>query len=121
MMGTIKERDMTVKTIVRDGKEYERKTIAARAKISTAIADRQIDISLIERDLMEEVYTAILKGHIYSRKEASTEIHVNLNPPNFLDWLLRRKRTFVFEVELSEMLTDVMDDVLRTVEIKHVK
>ncbi len=120
-MGTIKEKDIIVSTIIKDFKAYEIEKIAARQKISRAIVNSEFDVAQMADDVMNDVYTAMVKCAVYTHTVAKPQIIFYAKPPSFLDWLLRRKRKLTFEVELKEILTDLPNDLLLKHDIKFIR
>ena len=90
-------------------------------KISRAIVNSEFDVAQMADDVMNDVYTAMVKCAVYTHTVAKPQIIFYAKPPSFLDWLLRRKRKLTFEVELKDILTDLPNDLLLKHDIKFIR
>lgn len=72
-------------------------------KIADYIKVSKPMIDTVNDDFIRDLLTVKLEGFIYAHTQGTQTITVLSEKPTFLDWLLRRKRSFTLKVDCLEV------------------
>jgi hypothetical protein len=91
---------------VKTGKcNYIAHEVCVIEKISKEVIDGyQFDIGYVNDDFILNQMTIRLSGLIYENLSETRDLEYYCDRPKFLDWLLRRKKKVVFELDVKDLL-----------------
>lgn len=82
--------------------EFEKQKI--RAMIRMSFQEMKLDVAQADADFINEELTFQLTSFIYQRTVEEREMVYYCPRPIFMDWLLRRKKRVVFNVNLKQVI-----------------
>ena len=83
---------------------FEAEKLAAYKRISKELLnDTEFKLDNYE-DYLNETMTATLSSYIYNNMAEKRELIYYCDRPSFLDWLLRRSKKVIFNLEVRDLL-----------------
>lgn len=84
---------------------FTKEKIAVNEKISDLFL-KEMDLSIAKNgdDFVRELFTIQLESFIMTRLNEKQNIIVYRERPTFMEWILRKRRSFVFEISCKEVL-----------------